>query len=188
MNKPKGYPQYVTYNPKYKKFVVTVPEEKLKKIRAFAKKLAKKKMEEVHYQIDSGSLVKRLVTGLTGEAAVEELLGVDIIDWTIGDSQYYNVADIQELGVGVKTVEYGLHPLVPINPKMPQIICVKMSECEVIVCGLASIKVLKKYQDRNLVKAKGARMRGTKAGFYGFKYLDEFANLKQLKKVLNDRL
>jgi len=188
LNKPKGYPPYVTYNPKYKRFLVTVPKEKIDKINKFAVKLAKKKMEEAHYKVDGNSLVKRLVTGLTGEAAVEELLGIKIIDWTIGNSRKYNVADIQELGIGVKTVEYGLHPLVPINPAMPQIICVKMSENEVIICGLASIKVLKKYQDFSLVRAKGARIRGTKSGFFGFKYLDMFSSLKQLKKILNSRV
>lgn len=191
MNKPqrpKGYPEFVTYNPKFRKYLVQVPEKKLERIRRFAKRMAEKKMEEAHYKVDGGSLVKRLITGLTGEAAVEEMLGIDIIDWTIGKSQKYNVADIQELGIGVKTVEYGLHPLVSVHPKMPQIICVKMSENEVIVCGLASIKVLKKYQDLNLVRAKGARLRGTKAGFYGFSKLDAFNTVRQLKKILNDRI
>jgi len=186
---PEGYPLFVNYRPCYQRYVMRLSKAKIARIKKFAAQLAKAKTTERHYRIDGEALVKRTVTGLLGEAAVEKLLGISIIDWTIGHSKKYNKPDINidaGLRVGIKTVEYGLFPLVRVNPISPEIICIKTQDDEVLVCGVASVAVLKKYQDKKLVRPAGARRRGAKAGFFGFDYLKRFTTVSELRKALED--
>jgi hypothetical protein len=161
--------------------VVLIDKSSIDKINGFVIALADAKIKEWHYAIDGNKLVKRLTTGLIGERALEIMLGTPIINWTIGNSRSYNTPDIPHLGIGVKTVEKGLYPLVSVKPKTAQIICIKDGPDRVIVCGLASIAILKKYSNLDLVVDYRARMRGTKAGFYGLDKLEKFSNLDELE-------
>jgi hypothetical protein len=163
--------------------VVLIDKESINKINGFVIALADAKIKEWHYAIDGNKLVKRLTTGLIGERALEIMLNIPIIDWTIGNSRSYNIPDIPSLGIGVKTVEKGLYPLVSTKPKTPQIICVKDGPDRVVVCGLATIDMLKRYSNLDLVMDYRARMRGSKTGFYGLDKLLRFKDLSELEAL-----
>ena len=139
--------------------------------------MAEKKKREKHRKVDKRHAVKRFTTGLLGEAAIEKLLGIDIIEWNIGLSRNYNHPDIPNYKVGIKTVEYGKFPLIFKKSHDPEIICIVDSEIEgkVYVLGLATVDVLRNFQDDNLILDKYLRARGTKTGFYGFSELKKIS-------------
>lgn len=58
------------------------------RIQNFVTELVEAKAKEDHHKIDSNKEVKRFTTGFLGEAALEKLFGIPIINWTIG---YYTV-------------------------------------------------------------------------------------------------
>ena len=161
---------------------VTLDPNYVRKIQEFVNSLIQQKVLEKHHWFDHNKEFKRFMTGLMGEAAVEKLLGIDIIDWTIGKSKDYNTPDIHEYGLGIKTVEIGKFPIIFKNNNYPQIICVRNPKYSnlVYVCGLASVDVLNKYQTEDLILDKGLRRRGIKTGFYGFKYLKRIESLKDI--------
>ena len=105
-----------------------------------------------------------------------------IIDWTIGNSDRYNVPDIEEYKVGIKTVEKGKYPVIFKKNEYSQIICVRDDVIPnlVFICGLATADVLNKYQDDNLILNPKLRSRGVKTGFYGFEYLKEINSVADL--------
>lgn len=150
---------------------IVVPEVKTEKIKQFVIK------------IDGKNEYKRYYTGMLGEAALEELLGIEIIDWTIGDSSNYHTPDIPNLKIGIKTVEYGKFPIIFKSNYYPQIINIRTSKDTVFICGLATVETLNKYQSDDLIISPLLRKRGTKTGFYGFNELIPFKTLDELKKT-----
>lgn len=153
------------------------------RLLAYVKRMAAAKSQETHHQRDGYNEEKRIMTGLLGELALEYLLGIKIVDWTIGKSKDYHNPDIPGYKVGIKTVEYGKFPIVFKKNFYPQIICVvKKDEKAVYVCGLAEVDVLNKYQDDNLVLSPNLRARGTKTGFYG---LDKLKPIHSINDILN---
>ena len=164
---------------------ITIPEPKVEKVRALAERIASAKVGEEHHKIDGGSEFKRQYTGLLGEAALEEFFGIDIIDYSVGNSNEYNVADLRKIGldIGVKTVEICKFPIVHKRPYRPELICVKRKENEVVFFGYASMEVLARYQTDDFILDGRLRQRGTKSAFYGFSELIEIDSLKTLKAV-----
>jgi len=142
------------------------------------------KKNESHHIVDGKNEIKRFTTGYYGERAVEKLLGIDFIRYSSGHSNDYNNSDIQDLNIGVKTVEYGKFPIIFKNNKEPQIICVKYDKNTVYICGLATPDILNKYQSDEFILSPLLKSRGTKTGFYGFKFLKFFKNLEELKQIL----
>ncbi|MCU5068336.1 hypothetical protein GH839_21525 [Bacillus thuringiensis] len=168
----------------YKKIIV--PEPKIKRIKEFVSELIKIKEKESHHSIDNRSHFKRYYTGTLGEAALEEYLEVDnIIDWTIGNSNHYHKPDLSNIGVkaGIKTVEYGLFPVIFKNSYSSEVIMIKVSDNHIVLCGLATKNILNSYQSDELIKDSYLRQRGTKTGFYGFEYLKTFSKLDELRKM-----
>lgn len=152
------------------------------KLNAHAQKMATAKAKEAHHKIDCFNEEKRIMTGLLGEKALEHVLGIDIIDYTIGNSKNYNVPDISQYNIGVKTVEYGKFPVIFKNNSYPQIICVvDKSKKAVYVLGLATVDVLNKYQSEDLILSPYLRARGTKTGFYG---LDKLIPIHSIEDIL----
>jgi hypothetical protein len=176
--------EVLPYKNQYKKIIIT--EKKVKKIKDFVSELIIEKEKESHHIVDHRSHFKRFYTGTLGEAALEEYLGLEnIIDWTIGHSKEYHKPDLRNIGVkaGIKTVEYGLFPIIFKNSFSPEIIMIKVSDNHVVLCGIATKNVLNKYQSEELIKDKFLRVRGTKTGFYGFKHLKTFSTLDELRKI-----
>ncbi len=165
---------------------ITVPASKTVKVNNFVSKIIRRKILEEGYAIDNGQMETRYRTGFTGEAALEEMLGVELIDWSVGDSQYYDVPDLKNIGldVGIKTVEYGKFPVIHRRFLRPEIINIKMTDNTVYVCGLASVEVLQEYQDDELILSPKLREKGTKTGFFGFHALKQFCDTNDLQKIL----
>jgi hypothetical protein len=154
----------------------------------YASQVIKQKSLESHHRVDSGQAYNRFLTGVLGEIAIEEYLNCEIVDWSIGNSNIYNVADLGCIGidVGVKTVEYGKFPLIHKQVKRPEIINLKISNNEILICGVATISNMIQYSNDDLIKSPALRRRGTKTGFYGFKELIQFKDIIELKVMTGD--
>lgn len=152
------------------------------RIQNFVTELVEAKFKEDHHKIDSNKEVKRFTTGFLGEAALEKLFGIPIIDWTIGYSGLYHIPDIPGYRVGIKTVERDKFPIIFKDNSYPQIICIKSTKYNnlIFVCGLATSNVLNNYQDDDLILDPNLRARGTKTGFYGFEQLVPIKSLNDL--------
>lgn len=163
---------------------VIIDEDYVEKISFFVNKIIEEKASEDHHKIDKYNESKRFTTGLLGEAALEKLLGIKIIDWSIGYSGFYNTPDIPGYAVGVKTVEKGKFPIIFKKNDYPQIICIKSDKKEnlIFVCGLATPQILNSCQDTSLILSPNLRARGTKTGFYGFEHLIQISSLKDIEK------
>lgn len=163
--------------------LVTVPTAKIKRIHEFVHAVVEQKQKEEHHKVDKHNEHKRFYTGTLGEAAIEELLGVDIVDWNIGNSDAFNQADLRSIGInaGIKTVESGNFPIVHVHPRRPEIINIRLNDTQVYIGGLATLGILREYQDVDLIKSPSLRARGVKTGFYGVQQLKPFYNLNGLK-------
>lgn len=168
---------------------IKLSPEILSRIDKFAKEVIKAKQTEDHHVIDNGQEYKRFFTGMMGECAVEQLLGVEFIDWTIGNSNTYNAADLRRLGlnVGIKTVEMHKFPIIHKKSYKPEIICIKRTDDTVIICGLATTKVLNTYQNDDLILSPKLKARGTKTGFYGFDKLSPIKSIQDIKNYTKQK-
>ena len=149
---------------------VEIPKNKQEKIKEFIPEIIKEKMNEKQYKKDYGSIFKRWYTGLMGEAAIEELLNIPVLDFSIGHSDYYNNPDIDGYSIGVKTVEYGSYPLIPFNNDYSQIFCIKYFNT-IFVSGLATPDVLNTYQSEEFINSKKLKNLHKKTCFTGFEHL-----------------
>jgi hypothetical protein len=124
--------------------------------------------------LSSLNAIKRFSNGMLGEMAVEKFLGIQFIDWTIGDLEKYQVPDMLNLGfdVGIKTVEHGKFPIILKDNTYAQIINIyRPIDKTCFVCGLATKEVLNTYQCEDLIIAPSLKVKGVKSGFYGFEQL-----------------
>ena len=165
---------------------IELTDDDLAQIHQFTTDVIAMKAKEAHHLIDHGQEFKRFYTGMMGERAIEKLFGVSFIDWSIGHSNTYNVADLRVLGIdiGIKTVEMYKFPIIHKIAHRPELICIKRNEKTVILCGLATVEVLNRYQDDNLILPPALRNRGTKTGFYGFNQLIRISSLSEIKSLL----
>lgn len=106
------------------------------RIQNFVTELVEAKSKEDHHKIDSNKEVKRFTTGFLGEAALEKLFGIPIIDWTIGYSGLYHIPDIPGYRVGIKTVERDKFPIIFKDNSYPRLAV--ENKCESIAFPLIS--------------------------------------------------
>lgn len=167
-----------------KAVVIELTAADIELVRDFAKQFQKAKSFEHLHQIDDEQEIKRYMTGFSAELALEKLLGVKILDTSLGKSENYNHADLKENGinVGIKCAHYGNYPVVFKKPYNAEIVTVLRGN-KVYVCGVASIQTMLDYADDNLILNAKFRARGVKSGFYGFDQLIPFANLDELKAI-----
>ena len=177
-------------NPFSSDFVlVELHDHEVQRIDEFCERVIQHKEKESHYSIDHRSIYKRFYTGTAGELALEKLLDIEgIVNWTVGLSKDYNTPDLADVGldVGVKTVNFGVFPLVKKQNTHPQILCILWKKKWVYVCGIASVDTLNRYQDDELILDDRLRCRGVKSGFYGFRDLKRFKNINELKTIINE--
>lgn len=153
-------------------------QEELNQILNLAQQIATSKINEKHHVRDCHNEVKRFFTGLIGERAVEKLFNIRIIDWSVGNSNKYDMPDIPGYTVGIKTVEKGKFPIIPKNNKYAQIICIYNPDTKTVnICGLATTLTLNKYQNDDLILSPALRQRNVKTGFYGFHMLIPLHNV-----------
>lgn len=167
-----------------KAVVIELTAADIELVREFAKQFQKAKSFEHLHQIDDEQEIKRYMTGFSAELALEKLLGVKILDTSLGKSENYNHADLKENGinVGIKCAHYGNYPVVFKKPYNAEIVTVLRGN-KVYVCGVASIQTMLDYADDNLILNAKFRARGVKSGFYGFDQLIPFTNLDELKAI-----
>lgn len=158
---------------------VTISEEKYAQLKKFVSLAIASKRNQPQYLKDPGSLEKRYYTGWGGECAVAQFLGVDTVDFSIGNSIDYDVPDLIHAGfeVGVKTVSVGDFPLLrkpsPSTTNTPQIIVMKEDMYNYYICGLATYDVVNNvaFFKEALVRSKKVRDLGIKSAFYRFDLL-----------------
>lgn len=157
----------------------------LEDIEQAAETLAHEKLiTETAYKKDGASLKTRFKTGFKGEAAVEALLGIKVMDLTKGPSTNYDHPDIPNYTLGVKTVRYGNFPVIPKENTYGQIICIvdENNDSKVYICGIATKDTLNTYQSQYLIMDPNLREKGTKTGFYGFRALKPIVDLKDIEE------
>lgn len=169
---------------------VEIDEAFQRRIMAFVERLIEVKKKEDHHRSDNQKELKRFSTGYLGEAALEKLFNLNIIDWTIGNSSTYHVPDIPGYAVGIKTVEYGKFPIIFKENYYPQIICVADPDKHgtVYVCGLGTVDILNTYQSDDLILDPRLRARGTKTGFYGFEHLVHVSTIGDLEPYKKNQI
>ena len=181
-----GEAQYEEYVSKYSdNFIrIVIDDEYAERIKEFANRIVKKKATEDHHLVDNRQELKRFTTGLMGEAALEKLFNMNIIDWTVGDSKDYHHPDVPGYRVGIKSVEKWKFPIIFKHNWYPQIICIISDNIKnlVFVCGMASPDVLNNYQSDNLVIDKKILERGSKTAFWGFPYLTPVKSLDDISR------
>ena len=181
------------YKEDYKKYLapslkgkpcIKLNKETCDKIAKLAKEIIKVKTQESHHICDNNQEFKRFYTGLLGEVALEKLLHTEIVDYNVGPSSYFNVADLnkQGLNIGVKTAEKWKFPVIHKHVERPEIINVKKDDNTIICLGLATVEVLKRYQSTIYILSPYLRARGTKTCFYGFDKLIPIRRLEDLKQ------
>lgn|SRR5690625_1444935 len=181
----------ITYDTHVKPFgknfqLVEIDPLTINRIDEFAKSIINEKQKESHHQMDNKAHYKRYYTGTLGEAALEKYLNVTgIIDWSIGHSIKYHQPDLKGIGInaGIKTVDYGLFPVVFKKSFSSEVIMIRWKERFVYICGLATPDIIHKYQSLDLIKDPRLRNRGVKTGFYGFEHLKKFNNIDELKAL-----
>lgn len=172
-------------NKKYVK--VEISADQLKQAKDFVKEVIKRKSTETHYKKDGRHKETRHLTGILGEFAVTNYLQIDKPDLSIGKSRDYDNPDLMRINcnIGIKTSLFYNFPAVPLWPNRPEIICIKLTDRVISICGLASIPVILGYQSQRLIKDPKLRARNKKSGFWGFhklRSIEEFARYKNLKK------
>jgi len=185
----------ITYDTHVKPFgknfqLVEIDPLTINRIDEFAKSIINEKQKESHHQMDNKAHYKRYYTGTLGEAALEKYLNVTgIIDWSIGHSIKYHQPDLKGIGInaGIKTVDYGLFPVVFKKSFSSEVIMIRWKERFVYICGLATPDIIHKYQSLDLIKDPRLRNRGVKTGFYGFEHLKKFNNIDELKALTQNR-
>ena len=165
---------------------VELNEDEVKRIEKLTDDVVSRKHYEIHHKFDCRKEYNRFFNGFIGELAVEKLLGISVVDWSVGNSINYNKPDIRGYNVGVKTVEKGKFPIIFKDNYYSQIICIKCSRNVVFVCGLATKETLNKYQSDDLIIDSRLREKGTKTGFYGFSHLINISSKNDLDKLVNN--
>lgn len=117
--------------------------------------MEKAKPGEAGYKTDNKNIAGRNISGKIGEIALEKFLGKEFVDFTIGKSRDYNVPDLAAAGykLGIKTARLNSAvPYVPAKPEYPQVICIYDEDNQqVFIMGLATIDVMKRYGDTELL-------------------------------------
>ncbi len=177
---------------------VTVPEILYDEILDdFIPRWKAAKIKEGRFAMDSGSMVNRATTGFLGEAAIEILLGIPVLDRDkdgkieVKDSRKFRGADLVKTGldVGVKTVEWGKFPVIKRNVRRPQMIGFKIADRTFLVGSFATMKVLRECQsslyiiDENLRNKRTYNGQIEKIAFWGFHRLQRVASIDDLKKA-----
>lgn len=164
---------------------LTISSEGFKRASEWANQAVGEKKDEKVHKIDDDREEVRWLTGTTGETALEEFLGASFRDETFGESRKYGVPDLEPLGIraGVKCIKRGNFPVVPVNPKWPEVIVVK-DDAEFYICGIATPQDMRECSTMGLILNRKLRERGVKTGFYGFDRLIPFNNLAELKMLV----
>lgn len=174
------FKNYIKTHPEIE--TIVVDRDTRNKIENFVDELIENKQKEHIHKIDGIHERHRQINGLLGEAALEKLLNIKIIEQSIGASSNYNHPDIPGYEIGIKTSIIGYLPLIPKKNNYPQIInFLDYKTNTVYVCGLATSGVLNVYQNDNYAP-ESVRNIGQKTVFTGLNHLIPIHCLDDLKE------
>jgi|TARA_R100001163_G_scaffold65567_1_gene63304 hypothetical protein len=165
--------------------IITLKDSDIQKAKDFTNKVIKAKAKERHHKTDSKSVYKRFLTGTLGELALEELLGIKVVNWNVGKSTTFKNPDLKHAGfdVGIKTVNYGMFPLVSKNPQSAEIINIKLSDNKICMLGMVTVEDLRVYTDDALLLDKNAKQR--KTAFWNLSAAKSFNSVASLRYLHN---
>lgn len=186
------------FAPTYENWVTPVMEsfprvmlsaEDVKRLDAFVQLVIEKKKEEKRYKEDPESMGKRFTTGFGAEMAVGKLIGMNILDYRVGDAILFKVGDLSTINlpfIGVKAIEYkpdrNKFPIVHTHATKSEILCFKHPEKHLyMVCGLYTPDILEKYSDRSLIWDPKIPL--SKTCFYGIPFRKTFEDYYDLEKL-----
>ena len=171
---------------KYPKVIIS--EDTYGKIALFAHRKAMAKEAEAkeawaageknQYGYDNRRMYPRFITGTLGEVGLQGYMKSlspkvkDFVDWGIGNSKDFNVPDIPQYNIGIKSAKIGNVPLVPLrNNEIGQIIIIIDEQIDqnpvIYILGFATPDILNKYNSLDWVVDTRCKYRKTKGGFYG---------------------
>ena len=168
---------------------IDLPTDSVNLLNAFVKEVVEKKKDEESYKRDPINTQKRFTTGFGGEMAVGLMLGMNIMDYRVGDARHFAMGDLSTIGlphIGVKSIEYDtkLHKF-PIVHKLAirsEIIVFKSSlSHSYLIAGLATPDVLRMFCSRDLVKDDNITK--DKECFYGIPFCRSFSSYEDLAEI-----
>ncbi len=169
--------------------IIKVPYIKVQKIRSFVDEVTKFKINnDSGHRIDNHKEGKRWFTGLLGEAAIEEYLGIEIINYNIEDSRSFSNPDLMPIGlsIGIKTSNYGNFPLISKNPRVPQIFLIRVTDDMLLLCGIGSVKILSDFSSDEFILDYRVKIKNVKTAFFGLDKLKTFKTINELKDIINE--
>ena len=103
----------------------------------------------------------------------------------MGKSTTFKNPDLKHAGfdVGIKTVNYGMFPLVSKNPQSAEIINIKLSDNEICMLGMVTVEDLRVYTDDALLFDKNAKQR--KTAFWNLSAAKSFNSVASLRYLHN---
>jgi hypothetical protein len=168
---------------------VMLSNQDVEKLDAFVQKVVDKKNTESRYINDPISTTKRFTTGFGAEMAVGKYLGMNILDFRVGDAAHFDVGDLSTIGlpyIGVKAIEYNAEsnkfPIVHTYAKKSEILCFKHPKKHLyMIAGLFTPDILETYSDRSLIWDPSIPK--TKTCFYGIPFSKRFEDYSELEKL-----
>ena len=147
----------------------------------------KEKPKEANHKADSFGQERRFKYGPRCEALCKDTFNaLSSFDKTVGDSRDYGDADFKKIGVGVKSAQFGSVAMVYREPKNPEIIMSYTDDGEYYICGLATLKVIRKYASEDFLNdtRPAHKLYAQKLGFYGYDKLIPLQDHLTLPKLI----
>lgn len=158
---------------------ITFTDQDIQQIKSEIKSIIQEKQKESLHQLDNTKEEKRWLTGMLGELAVEKYLNISFRDSSVGNSNLYNVPDLEKSGynIGVKSSMFPNFPVINRTITYPQIfVLIRENPYRGIILGLADMDLIQEnLQDKtndDLIYVKAMLSRKT-----------AFSKLDQLKPI-----
>ncbi len=178
-----------------KAVTITVPYNKFCKVQDFSKQWGNNKRSVgKHYSadIDGMDLDQRSESGTLVEAAVEELLQVEFIDWDPTFSLKKDKPDLEPIGIdfGIKGGKFPFATIINTDTLYPQIIGIinKDNPQQVHILGAFSKKVLNNsdFRSDSLKINSQLYYKKSKTGFFGLDLGHKLTGMQDLLKYTGD--
>jgi hypothetical protein len=168
---------------------ITLPDDADDILKPFVDQVVEKKKNEESYKQDPNNTKKRFTTGFGGEMAVGMKLGMNILDFRVGDAAEFEIGDLSTIDlpyVGVKTIEYD-----SVRNKFP--IVLKLAYCSEIIlfkspkkhtymiAGIVTPDIIRTFCARSLIFDPAITK--DKECFYGIPFCQPFSNYADLVEI-----
>jgi hypothetical protein len=120
---------------------------------------------------------------LCGEAALEQFLGINVVNYNLTEKGWYNSKGLNQGKVLIKVFPQGTFPIIYQHNTKPMVFVMQMDSRNYRICGYAKTQVLNSYKSVQMVP-KTEYDFDRKACFYGFDELKDFTEMDVLEAVL----